>query len=78
VGVNAIQIAWGDPYATRYQVQYWTGDDAIGDQGNGDWKTFPDGTVTNGKGGLAKLKFAQKLFKVEFGARADDGVLEHL
>jgi hypothetical protein len=66
VGVNAIEIAWGDPYATRYQVQYWTGDDAIGDQGHGDWKNFPDGTVTNGKGGLAKVKFAQKLFKVEF------------
>jgi hypothetical protein len=66
MGVNAMQIAWGDPYATSYQVQYWTGDDAIGDQGNGNWKNFPDGTITNGKGGLAKLKLAQKLFKVEF------------
>jgi F5/8 type C domain-containing protein len=66
MAVNAMQIAWGDPYATSYQVQYWTGDDAIGDQGNGNWKNFPDGIITNGKGGLAKLKLAQKLFKVEF------------
>jgi hypothetical protein len=64
--VNAIEIAWGDPYATRYQVQYWTGDDAIGDQGNGNWKNFPDGKVTNGKGGLAKIEFSKKLFNVEF------------
>ena len=65
-GVNAIEIAWGNPYATSYQVQYWTGDDAIGDQGNGNWKNFPEGTVTNGKGGLAKLKLLQNLLKVEF------------
>jgi F5/8 type C domain-containing protein len=66
MGVNAIQIAWGDPYATNYQVQYWTGDDAIGNQGSGGWKNFPNGTVNNGKGGLAKLKLSQKLLNVEF------------
>jgi hypothetical protein len=66
VDVNAIEIAWGNPYATSYQVQYWTGDDAMGDQGNGNWKNFPGGTVTNGKGGLAKLKLSQKLLKTEF------------
>jgi hypothetical protein len=66
MGVNAMQIAWGDPYATKYEVQYWTGDDAIGDQGNGKWKKFPNGTVTDGKGGLAKLQLAQKTLKVEF------------
>jgi len=66
MGLNAMEIAWGDPYATSYQVQYWTGDDAIGDQGNGNWKNFPNGTVTNGKGGLSKLTLSRKLLKVEF------------
>jgi len=66
VGVNAMQIAWGDPYATKYQVQYWTGDDAIGDQGNGSWKNFPLGTVSDGKGGWAKLELSQKPLNVEF------------
>ena len=66
MGVNAMQIAWGNPYATSYQVQYWTGNDAIGNPGAGNWKKFPHGTVTNGKGGLAKLKLSQKLLNVEF------------
>ncbi len=26
VDVNAIKIAWADPYATRYNVQFWTGE----------------------------------------------------
>lgn len=66
VGVDAMQIAWGNPYATQYQIQYWTGDDAIGNPGGGNWKNFPDGAVTKGKGGLAKLKLSQKLVNVEF------------
>ena len=65
-GVNAIEIAWGHPYATDYQVQYWTGDDAIGNPGGGVWEDFPNGMVSNGKGGLAKLKLSQKLLNVEF------------
>jgi hypothetical protein len=66
MGVNAIEILWGNPYATSYQVQYWTGDDAIGNQGGGVWEDFPNGTITNGKGGLAKLKLSRKLLNVEF------------
>jgi hypothetical protein len=66
MGVNAMQIEWGNPYAMNYEVQYWTGDDAIGNPAGGSWKNFPNGTVTNGKGGLAKLKLAQKLLNVEF------------
>ena len=27
--VDAIRIAWADPYATRYAVQFWTGEDPI-------------------------------------------------
>ena len=26
VEINAIRIAWADPYAKRYRVQYWTGE----------------------------------------------------
>jgi hypothetical protein len=39
--VNAVRIAWGDPYATSYSVDYWTGDDPIGDPGHGAWQRFP-------------------------------------
>ena len=51
--INAIRIHWGDPYAQSFEVQYWDGDgDAMDEQDKGLWKTFPDGAVTNAKGGL--------------------------
>ena len=53
--VNAIRIVWAEPYARVYQVEYWTGEDAMDDQGHGEWKKFESGAVTNGKGGTATL-----------------------
>jgi hypothetical protein len=47
--VNGIRIAWAEPYARDYKVQYWAGDgDAMDDQDKGSWKTFASGTVTDG------------------------------
>ena len=55
--INAIRIAWADPYAQAYQVQYWVGDgDAMDEQDKGAWKTFTSGTVTEGTGGAATLQ----------------------
>ena len=55
--VNAIRIAWAEPYAKIYQVQYWVGTgDAMDEQGSGDWKTFPHGAATNDKGGTVTLR----------------------
>jgi hypothetical protein len=55
--INAIRIAWAEPYAKAYQVQYWVGTgDAMDEQGSGDWKTFPSGAVTDGKSGTATLR----------------------
>jgi hypothetical protein len=56
--LNTIRIAWGDPYATRYVVQYWTGEDAIRAPTRGVWQSFPQGTVTAGKGGTETIRFA--------------------
>jgi len=36
--VNAIEIAWANPYATDYSIAYWTGDDAIGDPGTAEYR----------------------------------------
>ncbi len=57
--VSAIRIAWANPYARRYQVQYWKGRNALDfDRGpEGEWITFPEGAVTNGSGGQATFKF---------------------
>ncbi|MGB8987707.1 MAG: discoidin domain-containing protein, partial [Candidatus Sulfotelmatobacter sp.] len=58
--VNAIRIAWANPYAVSYQVQYWVGTRALDfDEGpQGVWKTFPSGAIETGKGGTANLKLA--------------------
>lgn len=58
VDVNAIKIAWADPYAKRYYIQFWTGEkepfyDGIN---QGAWQTFPMGTITDGQGGTPTLK----------------------
>ena len=56
--ITAIRIAWGDPFATKYAVQYWTGEDPIRKPAQGSWQAFPGGVVTNGKGGNAVLQLA--------------------
>jgi hypothetical protein len=54
--VNAIRIEWADPFAQNFEVQYWVGDgDAMDDQDKGAWKSFPNGTVTEAKGGITTL-----------------------
>lgn len=55
--VSAVQIVWASPYATKYQVQYWVGSDALDfDEGpKGEWKTFPSGDFKNAQGGTVTL-----------------------
>src|SRR4051812_19445495 len=53
--VNAIRIAWGAPFAKKYAIQYWTGDDAMDDQADGEWKMFEHSSVENGSGGTQTL-----------------------
>lgn len=64
--IDAIQLNWAQPYATAYQVQYWTGDDPFYDQANGNWITFPTGTVTGATGGQVMLQLATTPVSVEF------------
>ena len=56
--VNAIRIAWASPYATKYQVEYWAGTDALNfDAGpKGEWKVFPTGAYHDAKGATLTLK----------------------
>ncbi len=56
--VNAVRIQWENPYATHYQVEYWSGTEALNfDAGpKGEWKVFPAGTFNNARGGTVTLK----------------------
>lgn len=60
VPINAIRIAWENPYATRYYVQFWTGDlePFYAGINRGTWQTFPMGSVSRGRGGTSTLKLA--------------------
>jgi hypothetical protein len=64
--VNAIGIAWTNPFAVNYKVQFWEGDDAIGNPAGGAWKTFPNGTVTNGVGGTERRQLSATDMSVRF------------
>jgi hypothetical protein len=56
--VDAIRIAWAAPYARRYRIQYWTGDDAIKKPAAGQWKDFPSGAIEKASGGSVTHKLA--------------------
>ena len=64
--LDSIRIAWADPYATRYSVQYWTGDDPMHYQTRGVWQDFPHGEVVHGKGGMATLGLSDSPISVRY------------
>jgi hypothetical protein len=64
--VDSLRIAWGEPYATRYVVQYWTGDDPIKSPTRGVWQAFPLGTVTAGKGRTETVRLITAPIAVRF------------
>ncbi|MFI5241790.1 MAG: discoidin domain-containing protein [Gemmatimonadales bacterium] len=66
--VNAIQIAWADPFATDYRVQYWRGEvvDDIDENPAGRWVTFPRGDIRTGAGGIALIGLADGAVRTRF------------
>lgn len=56
--VDSIRIAWGEPYATHYVIQYWTGDDPVKSPTRGIWETFQQGSVNSGKGRTETIRLA--------------------
>jgi hypothetical protein len=64
--VDSIRVAWAEPHAIQYAVQYWTGDDPIKNQTRGIWQTFPHGTLTDGKGGPETVHLTDKPLPVRY------------
>lgn len=58
--INAVRIVWASPYATKYQVEYWAGTEALNfDLGpKGEWKVFQRGALNNARGGTVTLKLS--------------------
>jgi hypothetical protein len=65
--IDAIEIAWANPYAKKYAVEYWTGkEDALARQDQGTWVKFPAGEVSAGTGGKTVQRLAEKPIAARF------------
>jgi F5/8 type C domain len=65
--IAAIRIAWAEPFARVYEVQYWDGQgDAMDEQDKGTWKTFSAGSVLNGHGGIATIRLDSSPVKTKY------------
>jgi hypothetical protein len=66
--VNAIQIRWAEPYATRYRVEYWPGDDPmhLHADDDDDWQPFAHGNVDHARGGDELIRLAERPRWVRF------------
>ncbi len=65
--IDSIRIAWAQPYATHYIVQYWTGpEDPIKSPTRGAWQTAASAKITNGKGGTETIRLAPKPLPIRF------------
>lgn len=56
--VTHVRIVWLDPYARRYELQYWSGENPMDRPTSGAWTAFTDGTVTNATGGSEPLQLS--------------------
>ena len=66
--VNSIRIQWGTPYARQFQVEYWTGNDPmhLHIDRNDEWRTFPQGVVTDSSGGDLTTRLVSSAIPVRF------------
>lgn len=65
--LSAIEIAWANPYARKYVVEYWSGkEDALTKPDQGAWAKFPNGEVNGGAGGKAVQRLGEKPVATRF------------
>ena len=66
--VNAIRIHWGTPYATRYRIEYWPGDDPmhLHPDDDDDWQPFANGEFDGGHGGSELVRLTERPRAVQF------------
>jgi F5/8 type C domain-containing protein len=70
--VSHMRIDWCDPYATRYEVQYWTPDKKGAEENPmerpafGAWTAFPNGVVDQGRTGSVTLSLCSAPISARF------------
>ena len=80
VEINAIRIAWADPYAKRYYVQFWTGEQAAVLQRHqqGLLADLSHGRHRGRQGRHADPEADESDTTRALPSHLDDGVVEHL
>jgi hypothetical protein len=64
--VDSIRVKWAEPYATKFVVQHWIGDDPMHAPTHGVWQTYPLGVVEHGHGGSDIVRLSPGAFPVRF------------
>ncbi len=66
--VNAIRIHWGAPYAQKYRVEYWPGDDPmhVHADDDDDWQLFAHGNVADARSRNEPIRIAERPRSVRF------------
>lgn len=67
--VDAIRIDWARPFATRYDVQYWSGawpGSGFDENPDGAWRVFPLGSVLAGTGGRDQRRLSTMPIETRF------------
>jgi hypothetical protein len=72
--INAVRIAWAEPYARTYEVDYWVPASTVNkDEAdplsripNGQWETFPSGRIKDALGGTVTLKLTEEPISVRY------------
>jgi len=65
--INALRIRWGTPFATRFTVDYASGDEPFfWEAPPGAWTDFPKGKIDGAKGGEGLLSLADKSVSARF------------
>lgn len=65
--INAIKIAWANPYAVSYEVQYWTAvEEPMHYPTKGVWQSFPHGSAANAKGGTETIRLSSEPMSIRY------------
>jgi hypothetical protein len=64
--VDSLHISWAEPYATKFMVQEWLGDDPMHSPTHGVWQTFSLGVIEHGQGGAQIIRLNASPLPVRF------------
>jgi hypothetical protein len=64
--LSAIRIAWAEPFARQYVIQYWNGEDPIKKPAQGAWIAFPNGVINDGQGGSPTIQLSIAAMPVQY------------